>query len=355
MLDCRNSYESDVGLFQGAIPLNTTFFRESWDALDETLKNTPKDAPLLTYCTGGIRCVKINAYLEQTLGFTNVNRLEGGIIAYTRELEKQQQQPQESQATAPGHGLGPADLTDVAKSNDRDSSASDSEVEMISSSSSSSTTSSLSPQVHLTRDVAGSKFRGVNYVFDERMGARITGDVLSLCETCGASCDLFTNCENYHCHVRFIQCYNCRGPTNYAGCCSKACQTDHAQSLSAESALRETNAAAAAMQRARKMMIGNGAAGGAKGMGVGGNREMLVRKPAAAQQPTAVEGGMASTRSKASADDDVDDFVSATVAPTPTSSKSPAESGIPKPASERRDHASALDAQVCIPLLSQSI
>ena len=36
---------------------------------------------------GGIRCVKINAYLEQVLGFTNVSRLAGGIISYTRELE----------------------------------------------------------------------------------------------------------------------------------------------------------------------------------------------------------------------------------------------------------------------------
>ena len=42
VLDCRNSYESDVGVFQGAIPLNTTFFRESWDALEETLKHVPK-------------------------------------------------------------------------------------------------------------------------------------------------------------------------------------------------------------------------------------------------------------------------------------------------------------------------
>lgn len=43
ILDCRNSYESDVGKFDGAIALNTTFFRESWTALDEILENTPKD------------------------------------------------------------------------------------------------------------------------------------------------------------------------------------------------------------------------------------------------------------------------------------------------------------------------
>jgi UPF0176 acylphosphatase like domain len=52
VLDCRNSYETDVGIFQNAVPLNTTFFRESWDALEEQLKSTPKDAPIMTYCTG---------------------------------------------------------------------------------------------------------------------------------------------------------------------------------------------------------------------------------------------------------------------------------------------------------------
>jgi UPF0176 protein len=88
ILDCRNSYESDVGIFQNAIPLQTTFFRESWDALEEKLANVPKDTPIMTYCTGGIRCVKINTYLEQKMGFTNASRLQGGIIRYTKELEE---------------------------------------------------------------------------------------------------------------------------------------------------------------------------------------------------------------------------------------------------------------------------
>jgi hypothetical protein len=35
ILDCRNSYESEIGTFKNAVPLNTTFFRESWDALKE--------------------------------------------------------------------------------------------------------------------------------------------------------------------------------------------------------------------------------------------------------------------------------------------------------------------------------
>ena len=203
VLDCRNSYESDVGIFDGAIPLNTTFFRESWDALDEILKDKPKDTPIMTYCTGGIRCVKINAYLEQKLGFNNVHRLQGGIISYARELQSQM---------------------DSDSASDSDSDNFDG-VELIN-------PTKLEPSLHLNRNVMESKFKGMNYVFDERMGARITTDLLSSCETCGSGCDLFKNCENVQCHIRFIQCDKCKD--YYNGCCSKACQHEYASFLERE-------------------------------------------------------------------------------------------------------------------------
>jgi len=44
----------------------------------------PKDKRILTFCTGGIRCVKVNAYLKQRLGFDNIGRLKKGIIAYEK-------------------------------------------------------------------------------------------------------------------------------------------------------------------------------------------------------------------------------------------------------------------------------
>lgn len=47
-----------MGRFVTAEPLNTSFFRESWDVLKDRLKEVPKDAKILTYCTGGIRCIK---------------------------------------------------------------------------------------------------------------------------------------------------------------------------------------------------------------------------------------------------------------------------------------------------------
>jgi UPF0176 protein len=53
IFDCRNDYETSVGIFEGADPLDTENFRESWDVFADKLKDTPKDTPIMTYCTGG--------------------------------------------------------------------------------------------------------------------------------------------------------------------------------------------------------------------------------------------------------------------------------------------------------------
>lgn len=55
ILDCRNKYESDVGRFEGAIPLDTHTFKDSWAALEILLKDKDPETPIMTYCTGGIR------------------------------------------------------------------------------------------------------------------------------------------------------------------------------------------------------------------------------------------------------------------------------------------------------------
>jgi UPF0176 protein len=53
----------------------------------------------------------------------------------------------------------------------------------------------------LTKDL---KFKGVNYVFDERIVERISEDVLTKCETCGQPNDSFINCRNFACNVSHI-------------------------------------------------------------------------------------------------------------------------------------------------------
>ena len=66
------------------------------------------------------------------------------------------------------------------------------------------------------------KFLGKNFVFDERLGERITKDPISYCHQCGSPCDTHTNCRNEACHLLFIQCESCA--EKHDGCCSLECQ-----------------------------------------------------------------------------------------------------------------------------------
>ena len=79
VLDVRNDYEILVGRFPQAIDPKTVKFTEFAQRLPE-LGLDPSE-PLLTYCTGGIRCEKAVPYLKE-LGFQQVFQLEGGILNY---------------------------------------------------------------------------------------------------------------------------------------------------------------------------------------------------------------------------------------------------------------------------------
>jgi UPF0176 protein len=69
------------------------------------------------------------------------------------------------------------------------------------------------------------KFTGKNFVFDERLGERISNEIIAHCHQCGKPCDDHTNCANAYCHILFIQCPECR--EKYAGCCSDKCNDFH--------------------------------------------------------------------------------------------------------------------------------
>ena len=157
VVDFRNHYESEVGHFEGAITPDVETFRESLPIINEQLQDFKEDKNLLMYCTGGIRCEKASAYFKHQ-GFKNVFQLEGGIIEYARQVKE---------------------------------------------------------------EGVESKFLGKNFVFDHRLGERITDDVVSQCHQCGKPCDNHTNCANDACHLLFIQCDDCKEAME--NCCSTEC------------------------------------------------------------------------------------------------------------------------------------
>lgn len=134
------------------------------------LLKTSKDKKILLYCTGGIRCEKASAYMRHQ-GFEDVNQLYGGIIDYARQVKAE--------------GLD-------------------------------------------------SNFIGKNFVFDDRMGEKITEDVISVCHQCGNPSDRHVNCANDDCHLLFIQCESCS--VKMKGCCTPECV--HISSLSLEEQMK---------------------------------------------------------------------------------------------------------------------
>ena len=71
------------------------------------------------------------------------------------------------------------------------------------------------------KNKSSSKFIGKNFVFDHRLGERITKDIISKCHQCNTETDRHTNCVNQACHILFIQCEECF--KKYNGCCSEKC------------------------------------------------------------------------------------------------------------------------------------
>ena len=123
----------------------------------EKMLENDKDKNIVMYCTGGIRCEKASAYYKHK-GFKNVFQLDGGIIEYAHQVEQE--------------GLE-------------------------------------------------NYYRGKNFVFDERLGERISEEIISVCHQCGKPADTHTNCANEGCHLLFIQCEECA--EKMEGCCSSEC------------------------------------------------------------------------------------------------------------------------------------
>ncbi len=83
LVDGRNAYESELGAFRGALRPPVQNFREFPDWI-EAHRDQLADKKILTYCTGGIRCEKLSAWMLDA-GFENVFQLHGGIVNYAHD------------------------------------------------------------------------------------------------------------------------------------------------------------------------------------------------------------------------------------------------------------------------------
>ncbi len=83
LLDTRNDYEVKLGTFRGALPIGVDHFRDFPEAV-RRLPDHLKSQPIVTFCTGGIRCEKAAPFMERE-GFQHIYQLDGGILRYFEE------------------------------------------------------------------------------------------------------------------------------------------------------------------------------------------------------------------------------------------------------------------------------
>ena len=85
VLDTRNDYETKIGIFENAIDLNLSTFKDFPDAI-LALPEEYKKKQIVMYCTGGIRCEKASVVMMNA-GFENVKQLEGGVLGYFEQTD----------------------------------------------------------------------------------------------------------------------------------------------------------------------------------------------------------------------------------------------------------------------------
>ena len=79
--DGRNRLEAEIGRFEGAVVPDVSTTRDFVAELDSGKYDHLKNEPVVTYCTGGIRCEVLSS-LMVARGFEQVYQLDGGIVRY---------------------------------------------------------------------------------------------------------------------------------------------------------------------------------------------------------------------------------------------------------------------------------
>ena len=83
--DGRNSFEAQVGRFKNAVVPDTATTRDFVSEIESGKYDHLKEKPIVTYCTGGIRCEVLSAVMK-TRGFQEVYQIDGGIFTYGKEM-----------------------------------------------------------------------------------------------------------------------------------------------------------------------------------------------------------------------------------------------------------------------------
>ncbi len=79
--DGRNAYEAKVGKFKNAIVPDVRTTRDFAAELDSGKYDDIKNKPIVTYCTGGVRCEVLSSLMKKR-GFGEVYQIDGGIVKY---------------------------------------------------------------------------------------------------------------------------------------------------------------------------------------------------------------------------------------------------------------------------------
>ena len=79
--DGRNTYEAEIGKFKNTVIPNVKTSRDFIKEIEDPKYNDIKDKPIVTYCTGGIRCEALSALMKNR-GFKKVYQIDGGIVKY---------------------------------------------------------------------------------------------------------------------------------------------------------------------------------------------------------------------------------------------------------------------------------
>lgn len=159
ILDGRTDYEYEIGHFRNALRPPVKSFRDFPDWIRENL-SAYKDKTILTYCTGGVRCEKLTAFMLSE-GFHHVAQLHGGIVTYGKDE----------------HVKG--------KLWDGKCYVFDQRIAVP-----------------------------INHTEEYRP--------ISRCLHCGIPCDRYVNCANLDCHAQHFSCPSCE--QKYRRSCSTACQ-----------------------------------------------------------------------------------------------------------------------------------